>query len=108
MPHTIICLIQGAGSIIYNDGKPIIKSRGRRIQKKKLRRLTESYQTQPNRGKQKKRQQKKKKLKEAYLNAEEREIDELVRQEENADEQSKHKQSWKIMNQKSGWKKTRK
>ena len=66
------------------------------------------FEKRPSRSKQKELQRTKERLRKTYLQAEEKELDELIKQVESADNQRRHGESWKIINKITGRKTAKK
>ena len=70
--------------------------------REKVQNSFEHYQRNPNRYREKVWKESKQKLQKAYKDIEEEELDEMIRQVEEADDKSKHGESWKLINKITG------
>ena len=76
--------------------------------RKEVKNAYNAYEKRPSRSKQKELQKRKECLQKAYLEVEAKELDEMIRQVETADNQRRHGESWKLINKITGRKAARK
>ena len=76
--------------------------------RKEVKKAFNAYDKRPSRSKQKELQRKKECLQKTYLQVEEKELDEMIKRVENADNQRRHGESWKIINKITGRKTAKK